>query len=108
MTTLTEARDYLAHFGVKGMQWGVRKNRSSKSSSSSSSSKPQAKDMTDDDLKKAISRMQLEKQYSDLSSPPKKSGSNYANSLLQSAGKTAMSTIVAAVTAKAVKKTLGN
>ncbi len=29
---------YLEHFGVKGMQWGVRRNRSSGSSSKSSSS----------------------------------------------------------------------
>lgn len=30
--------DYLAHYGVKGMKWGVRRNRSDKSSSSKRSS----------------------------------------------------------------------
>ena len=36
--TITSVEDILEHYGVKGMKWGVRKDRSSGSSSSSSSS----------------------------------------------------------------------
>ena len=32
--------DYLAHFGVKGMRWGVRKNRNSVQTTKSSQTKP--------------------------------------------------------------------
>jgi hypothetical protein len=75
--------DIIEHFGVKGMKWGVRKapdksrsasnwkarkdkERAAKEKTKSSSSKPSAKKMTDDELKSAIARMQLEKQYSQL------------------------------------------
>lgn len=42
----------LTHYGVPGMRWGVRKNRSSGISK-----------MSDGELKSAISRMNLEREY---------------------------------------------
>ena len=74
----------LYHFGVKGMKWGVRKNRSSSDSSSSSLSKKKkrglgnisepknksVKDMSDEELRNTIARIELENKYKDLS--PKK------------------------------------
>lgn len=83
----------LYHWGIKGMKWGVRRyqnsdgsltaagrkrysdndsgdsgNTQSKSSSSSSqSSKPKSiSEMSDAELKAAVARLQLEKQYKDL------------------------------------------
>lgn len=85
---------YLEHHGIKGMRWGIRRfqnkdgsltpagrkrrasydleDRSSsnaninrKSSSKSNSSK--MNHMSDDELRKAINRLQMEKQYRDLS-----------------------------------------
>jgi len=52
----------IQHYGVPGMKWGQRKQRGT----SSKSSKPKAKSMTDDDLRKAVARMKLERQYSDM------------------------------------------
>ena len=74
----------LYHFGVKGMKWGVRKNRSSSDPSSSSLSKKKkrglgnisepknksVKDMSDEELRNTIARIELENRYKDLS--PKK------------------------------------
>lgn len=76
---LTE--EFLAHFGVKGMRWGVRRDGSStgkrsKSKSDSSESKDskrssklrkkKASEMSNDELKELTRRLQLEKQLRDL------------------------------------------
>lgn len=79
--------NHLAHFGIKGMKWGVRRKRgsdgrvggdssdsSSESSGTSSGSKggkTKAKkvkvgDLSDAELREAVNRMNLEKQYKQL------------------------------------------
>lgn len=76
----------LYHYGIKGMKWGVRrteaqlarargeqwnplkkKTASTKTSSSSSGEKKKVSEMSDDELRRAVNRLQLEKQYRDLS-----------------------------------------
>lgn len=76
-------QDELSHYGVKGMKWGVRKDRISKkarnastyiknvtgSRSSAAVKKYRRKNidgMSDADLRKAVNRMNLERQYRDL------------------------------------------
>lgn len=58
--------EILAHYGVKGMKWGVRRKRGSDGKASAGTEKPKAKDLSDDELRKAVSRMQMERQYNDL------------------------------------------
>lgn len=78
--------DYLLHYGVKGMKWGVRKARPSskggKKQSSSTSKKPSLRmpkmkraqrakavsKMSDDELSRRIKRIRLENEYLDLTS----------------------------------------
>lgn len=89
----------LCHYGVKGMRWGIRRSRPKKVSTTSSQKpkpkpetsaqkstpKPRPKsisEMSDDELRKRINRLQLEKQLNDLS--PKK----------VSAGKAAVSRVL--------------
>lgn len=80
---MTNYNEELIHYGVKGMRWGRRKDRESSSTSSTKgegntvASKPRsssktkshkavAKTMTNDELRKAIDRMTLEKNYARL------------------------------------------
>jgi hypothetical protein len=62
----------LQHAGVLGMRWGIRKARSSESSTSEghnklrSLKKKKAKELTDEELKTALARLRLEKDYKDL------------------------------------------
>lgn len=90
----------LWHYGVLGMRWGY--HNGSKSSSSSSSKKSSTKrkktstidlsKMSDDQLRTAINRMQMEQQYRNLQPKQVNKGKQYANAAFK-AGKT-----VAAVT----------
>ncbi len=96
----TEVDDFLAHFGVKGMKWGVRKERTVASGGSKSTekmagkktsagdvpektrdkngrlekSKPEApktaKTMSDAELRSAINRIRMEQEYATLTKAP--------------------------------------
>ena len=83
--------DELQHHGVKGMKWGVRKDRK------------KASDMTDEELKTAISRKRLENDYNKLYSPV---SSTFKNKLLGAATGAAAAASVAIVK-KYGKKYLG-
>jgi hypothetical protein len=56
----------LIHWGILGMRWGVRKNRNSLNANDSHSKS----DMSDDDLKSKINRIELENKYKNLLSQP--------------------------------------
>lgn len=58
--------NYLAHFGVKGMKWGVRRKRSGDSSETRSLKRKPIKSMSNAELKRANERMNLEANYKDL------------------------------------------
>jgi len=68
MTYLVNEDDFLAHYGVKGMRWGIRKDRKSGRKSASDV----AKTLTDAELKKRVDRLQMEKRYVDLVSQTRK------------------------------------
>lgn len=66
----------LSHYGVKGMRWGVRKSRPSRDTkktsakkttpTSNTSKKNKLSDLSDDELRRRINRLNMEKQYKDL------------------------------------------
>lgn len=92
--------DELMHYGVLGMKWGVRKDRSSgsgkgkskknskskKKSSTKKSITPSLKSMTDDELRTKIQRMKLEKEYKqfykELNPEKKKRGKKFVDNTL--------------------------
>lgn len=80
----------MKHYGTPGMKWGRRKARGSSSSSSSTHHAPAHQTLSDDDLKKHISRLLLEKQYKDLTAPPAKKpslGKKFLADVLTDSGK---------------------
>lgn len=81
------SEDELAHYGKKGMKWGVRKSGSTSSSKSSAPAKPKAKDLSDDELKSHINRIKLEKEYTKLSKPEVSRGRKIVGDLLLEVGK---------------------
>lgn len=62
-----EETNTLIHAGKKGMKWGVRKDRrSSDAKAIAPLRKKSASTLSNDDIKKVVTRMQLEKQYKDI------------------------------------------
>lgn len=55
--------NFLEHFGVKGMKWGIRKSRGS---GKKKTAQQTAKTLTNKELKKRVDRMNMEKQYTKL------------------------------------------
>lgn len=65
-------KNFLNHAGVKGMKWGVRKDRKKASKSGKPAwakppPKPSVKNLSDKQLKDAVERMRLEQQFKELS-----------------------------------------
>lgn len=89
-----DAYEFLAHYGIKGMRWGVRRRRSSDSSPATSSKKSaehlQAQalrkksisEMSNAELKALTTRMNLEKQYADLNKSTASAGQRFVADLL--------------------------
>ena len=93
----------LQHHGVKGMRWGFRKKSSEGGSSSKSKrtkthedytnahSKTKVKSMSNAELKARINRLQMEKQYSQLTAKEKSAGRKFVGNVL-AASATAVAT----------------
>jgi hypothetical protein len=79
----------LKHYGVKGMRWGVRKDRRSRSKGSKdykrakALSKKNRKDLTNREMQELIKRKSLEKQYKTVNPSTVSRGMSAANSILK-------------------------
>lgn len=104
-----EETDALVHYGVKGMKWGVRKARplSSNSKRKKTSAQIKLKQMSDEDLKKRIARLEMEKKYKELTAPQKSKGSKFVASVLETAGKDIATQYTAYYLGTAVNKVVG-
>lgn len=115
MGTMHEALDeVLAHYGVKGMKWGVRKDSGPQVASPSKegyekSASPDAKKANKDyataqlkgtaalsnkDLQGLVNRMNLEQQYSRLSQPQMKKGNAIVQDILKRYGQAELTALM--------------
>jgi hypothetical protein len=92
----------LKHYGVKGMKWGVRRDRAK----TARKSKSKAPSLSDKELKAAVARMNLEQQYDRLSgnnstNPVVANGKKAVGYVFSQAGKQVVSTAISiAIAAK--------
>lgn len=120
------------HYGVKGMKWGVRKQRptssgkrkgktnvqriyeritkkkstTEKEKPSTSSRRKKASEMSDDELRKVINRMQMERTYAQLTAREVSKGRKFVNDVLYNSAKATATTYATKAMIKAIKKLL--
>lgn len=86
----------IAHYGTKGMRWGIRKRRS-RSSESKSTAKLRKKkgfQLTNDELKKVNARLSLEKTYSQLNPSTTSKAKKVVGEMAGSMAKQVLSSVI--------------
>ena len=109
---------YLAHHGILGMKWGVRRSeaqlaRARGHSSKSSDDKNEVsarkvavknrRTMSDADLKKRIERLKLEREFKNLTEDDIAPGRKYVSEILSASGMKALTMAAAGAMTYAVK-----
>ena len=116
-----ELEEFLEHYGVKGMRWGVHRSRSARrkasgkpdngpkakpKQASSTPKKKSVKDMTDEELKAAVQRIELERKYSQLAPSTKSKGAQAAKKFMAKNGEAIAGRFLQEAAAVAIKKAL--
>jgi len=101
-----EIGDFIEHHGIKGQKWGVRRKNPSKSSHQTLVK--DAKSKSDEDLKKTVERLRLEKEFVSISKnldakPAKEFIARFGNQAVSVAIGAATSAAVGAVIKKVIK-----
>lgn len=87
------------HYGVKGMKWGVRRTPAQLGHKPKGPSKAQrraeVKSMSDTELRNRINRIQMEKQYMQLTEPQLSPGKKFIKDVVTNAAKQTATNYVA-------------
>lgn len=131
---LPEVSPDIIHYGVKGMKWGVRKQRppsqgrKKKTNAQRVLDKITAKkqktfeprkvenntkrrrisDLSDEELRKVINRMEMERKYSQLTAKEVSKGRKFANEVLYNSAKATATTYTTKAMTKAIEKLLSD
>lgn len=80
---------YLQHHGVKGMKWGVRKDKRGSGRTATRKRKESPEDkvkkMSDAELRQRLNRIQMERQYKQLTAKETSAGRKFVTSILVTA-----------------------
>ena len=101
ISILDSANDVLEHYGVDGQKWGVRNGPPSDKAKVILSN---IDDLTTDEIRQWLSRIELEEKIENMTKDEKKKGNSYATKILQKSGDAILSSVVPAVTTFAFKK----
>lgn len=122
----------IKHYGVKGMKWGVRKQRPTSSGARKgktnaqriyekvtgknkkqaappkavSTKRTKVSEMSDEELRKVISRMQMERQYAQLTQREVNKGRKFVQEVLYNSARTTATTYATKAMTKAIEKLL--
>jgi len=106
---------FLEHFGVPGMKWGRRKTTSTKAPSTkkTTKAKPKTKPKTkpkkrlsDEQLRKKLTRLQMEKQYKQLTKKDRSVGSKIVTDIFTNAAKQTATAYVSKYMTKGLESVL--
>lgn len=78
--------DSLEHYGVKGMRWGRKRRAKKEAAEKAAAEKEAVKTMSDDELKRKINRIKLEREYAKLTEPQVSEGRKAVVKLLREVG----------------------
>lgn len=99
----------LEHYGVLGMKWGVRRAQNGRVTlgKKSKTQKPDPlKKMTDQELRNRINRIQMERQYKQLTAPQRSAGQKIASDILVNAAKQTATSYISKAMTKGVESAL--
>lgn len=121
------SNDFLAHYGIKGMKWGVRRTRAQLRKASDNyrtkrdpstpegAVRKQRKDavknrriLSDDEVNRLVSRMEKEKKLKDMVEADLNPGRSFARDVANNKGKALVGTVAAGAATVAIKKILTN
>jgi hypothetical protein len=106
MVMADRVREFLAHHGVKGMKWGVRKKGSRVTKGARTNFKKPPRKLSNDQLNKRIKRMETEKKYNSLNKKDLSAGQKFAQEVLSSAGRKVATTVVTGAALAGIKAAL--
>ena len=99
--------DELYHHGIKGMKWGIRRTPAQlghrPAKPTTSQRKSEMKKMSDTELRNRINRIQMERQYMQLTAPEVSAGKKFVKDVMVNAAKQTVTSYVSKYMNKGVE-----